>query len=171
MDLILDGPNRQSPIASVQHTRSTLAGHSAVPRGTHTAPTNANRAMRIAAQRTQGLREPISVFLGEIWQPALRIAAITLASDSAITIARFRPSKDLILVALLTPHLPFPPFAGLFWLPALQIADAPSVPRPAPYSKPRESNMLLGALGLHQHFPKNLLVHLDGGNGAFVIGF
>ena len=51
----LDGQNRQSPIASVQRTRSTLASHSAVP--------------------------------------AIRIAAITLASDSAITIARFRPSK------------------------------------------------------------------------------
>ena len=32
----LDGPNRQSPIASVQRTRSTLAGHSEVPRGTNT---------------------------------------------------------------------------------------------------------------------------------------
>ena len=29
----LDGQNRQSPIASVQRTRSTLASHSAVPRG------------------------------------------------------------------------------------------------------------------------------------------
>ena len=43
----LDGQNRQSPIASVHRTRSTLAGHSAVPHG--------NRAIRIAAQRTQGL--------------------------------------------------------------------------------------------------------------------
>ena len=47
--------NRQSPIASVQRTRSTLAGHSAVPRGTNTTRMNANRAIRIAAQRTQGL--------------------------------------------------------------------------------------------------------------------
>ena len=53
----------KSPIASVQCTRSTLAGHSAGPRGTDTTPTNANRAIRIAAQRTQGLRGPISVFL------------------------------------------------------------------------------------------------------------
>ena len=47
----LDGPNRHSPIASVQRTRSTLAGHSADPRGTNATPTNANRAIRIAAQR------------------------------------------------------------------------------------------------------------------------
>ena len=32
-------------------------------------PTSANRAIRIAAQRTQGLQGPISVFLGEIWPP------------------------------------------------------------------------------------------------------
>ena len=92
----LDGRNCQSPIASVQGTRSTLAGHSAGPRGTNTTPTNANRAIRIAAQRTQGLRGPNSVVLGgDNRQRSLviRIAAITLASDSAITIARFRPSK------------------------------------------------------------------------------
>ena len=60
----LDGQNRQSPIASVQRTRSTLAGHSAVPLGTNTTPTDANRAIRIAARRTQGLRGPNSVLLG-----------------------------------------------------------------------------------------------------------
>ena len=43
--LFLDGQNRQSPIASVQRTQSTLASHSAVPRGTPTTPTNANRAI------------------------------------------------------------------------------------------------------------------------------
>ena len=63
---ILDGPNRKSPIASVQRTRSALAGHSASPRGTNTAPTNAHRAIRIAVQRTQGLRGPNSCFYGEI---------------------------------------------------------------------------------------------------------
>ena len=50
----------------------------------------------IAAQRTQGLWGPSSVLRGEIWPQrtlAIRIAAITLASDPAITIARFRPSK------------------------------------------------------------------------------
>ena len=46
------------PIAkslSVQRTRATLASHSAGPPGTNTTPTKANRAIRIAAQRTQGL--------------------------------------------------------------------------------------------------------------------
>ena len=52
---ILDGQNRQSPIASVQRMRPTLASHSAVPRGTNTTPMNADRAIRTAAQRTQGL--------------------------------------------------------------------------------------------------------------------
>ena len=92
-----DGQNRQSPIASVQQTQSTLASHSAVPCGTNTTPTNANRAIRIAAQRTQGLRGPNSVFLRGRYDRqrtlVIRIAAITLASDSAITIARFRPAK------------------------------------------------------------------------------
>ena len=72
---VIDGQNRQSPIASVQRTRSTLASHSAVPRGTNAKWMNANRAIRIAAQWTQGLRGLISVFRGEIWQP-------TNASDS-----------------------------------------------------------------------------------------
>ena len=35
----LDEENCQSPIASVQRTQSTLASHSAVPRGTITTPT------------------------------------------------------------------------------------------------------------------------------------
>ena len=60
----LDGPNRQAPIASVQRTRSTLTSYPAGRLGTNTTPTNANRAIRIAAQRTQGLRGPNSVFLG-----------------------------------------------------------------------------------------------------------
>ena len=60
--------NRQA-IASVQLTRSTLASHSAFPRGMNVKRLNANRAMRIAAQRTQGLWGLISVFWGEIWPP------------------------------------------------------------------------------------------------------
>ena len=60
----LDGPNRQSPIASVQRTRTPLAGHCAGTRGTKTTPTHANRAISIAAQRMQGLRGPNSVFRG-----------------------------------------------------------------------------------------------------------
>ena len=51
----LDGQNRQSPIASVQRTRSTLASRTAIPRGTNVKRMNANRAIRIAGQRTQGL--------------------------------------------------------------------------------------------------------------------
>ena len=52
---VLDGQNRQSPIASVQRTQSTLADHSAIPRGTDVTRMNANRAIRIAAQPKQGL--------------------------------------------------------------------------------------------------------------------
>ena len=66
MDIALEGQNRQSPIASVQRTRSTLASHSTVPRGTNVKRMNANRAIRIAAQRTQGLSGLISVFRGKI---------------------------------------------------------------------------------------------------------
>ena len=62
-------PAQQLPSASVQRTRSTLAAHSAVPRGTNDARVNANRAIRIAAQRAQGLWGLISVFLREIWPP------------------------------------------------------------------------------------------------------
>ena len=46
----LDGQNRQSPIASVQRTRSTLAGHAADPCGTNVKRMNGNGAIRIAAQ-------------------------------------------------------------------------------------------------------------------------
>ena len=62
LNKVLDGQNRQSPIASVQRMQPTLASHAAVPRGTNTTPTNTNRAIRIAAQRTKGLRGPNSVF-------------------------------------------------------------------------------------------------------------
>ena len=94
----LDGQNRQSPIASVQRNAGqTLASHSAYPRGTNTTPMKANRAIRIAAQRTQGLRgTKFCVLRGRYDRQrmlVIRIAAITLAGDSAITLARFRPSK------------------------------------------------------------------------------
>ena len=92
----LDGQNRQSPIASVQRSRSTLASHSAI--------------------HVEGMlneRTPIARFESrrnerKVWEDsflcfrdrydrqrtlAIRIATITLASDSATTIARFRPSK------------------------------------------------------------------------------
>ena len=54
----------QSPIASVQRRRSTLAGHSAGPRGTNATPMNANRAIRIAAHERRVYEDPNSVFLG-----------------------------------------------------------------------------------------------------------
>ena len=63
-DFRLDGSSRQSPIASVQRTRLTRAGHSAVLRGTNTTPMNANRAIRIAAQRTARPMRTKSCVLG-----------------------------------------------------------------------------------------------------------
>ena len=72
----------------------------------NTTPTNTNRAIRIAAHRTQGLQGANSVVLGgrSDHQRTLvvRIAAITIASDSAITIARLRPSKERRYVSRLT---------------------------------------------------------------------
>ena len=49
MEVALDGPNRKSPIASVQRACSTLAGHSAVPSGTNVTRMNTNRAIQIGA--------------------------------------------------------------------------------------------------------------------------
>ena len=68
---------------------------------------NANRAIRIAAQRTQSLWGPNSEVLerdrfDRQRMLVIRIAAITLASDSAITIARFCPSKHVEI----PPYLP-----------------------------------------------------------------
>ena len=53
---------------------------------------NANRVIRIEAQRTDAgpMRTKILWFGGRY---VIRVAAMTLASDSVITIARFRPSK------------------------------------------------------------------------------
>ena len=61
----LRGADRQSSLASIQRTRSTLAGHSAIPHGTNVTRMNANRAIRTAKERTQGLI-PISAFSGGI---------------------------------------------------------------------------------------------------------
>ena len=88
--------NRQS--LAVQRTRSTLASHSAVPRGTNVKRMNANRAIRIAAHNERGpVRTNFCASGGGRYgrqRPlAIRIAMITLACDSAITIARFLPSK------------------------------------------------------------------------------
>ena len=49
-DESLDGPNRQSPIASVRRTRSTLTGHCAIPYGKNVTWMNANRAIRISGK-------------------------------------------------------------------------------------------------------------------------
>ena len=104
-----DGPNRQSPIASVQRTRSTPAGHSADPRGTNTTPTNANRAIRTGSATNAGsMRNKLCVFRVNYDRKrtlVIRIAAITLASDSAITLARFRPSKKVTKSDFLTPKV------------------------------------------------------------------
>ena len=58
---------------------------------------NANRAIRIARHNERKVYEDlICVFTGRYDRQRLlviRIAAITLASDSAITLERFRPSK------------------------------------------------------------------------------
>ena len=48
--LSFTGKNRQSPIASVQRTRSTPAGHSAIPHGANVKRMNANHAIQITAQ-------------------------------------------------------------------------------------------------------------------------
>ena len=68
--MILGGQNRQSPVASVQRKRSTLARHSALPRGTNVTRMNTNRAMRAAAQQTNaGSMRTNFCVLAEIWLP------------------------------------------------------------------------------------------------------
>ena len=87
----LDGQNCQSPIASVQRTRSTLASHSAVPRGT-----NVKRARSESQHSERRVYEDSFLCFGGRYDRqrtlAIRTAAITFASDSVITIARLRPS-------------------------------------------------------------------------------
>ena len=91
----------KSPIPSVQRTLPTLAGHSAVPLGTSTTPI-------YELQRTL----------------AIRIAAITLASDSAITIARFRPSKVCMCVCI---YIYIYIYISIFFVYAQEIAHTPLV--------------------------------------------
>ena len=55
----------QSPLASVQRTRSTLTGHSVTPRRTFAARMNANDAIQIAEQR-RVYEDRILCFWGEI---------------------------------------------------------------------------------------------------------
>ena len=82
-----DGPNRQSPIASVQRTRSTHTNKRQ--------SRDSNRSgMNAGSARTPPTK--FCIFRGRYDRQRtllIRIAAITLASDSAITLARFRPSK------------------------------------------------------------------------------
>ena len=91
-------------IANCQSLAFSERGYSAIPRGTNVAQMNANWVIQIAAQRTQRLWGPIPVISGGIWVPTnaivIQIAAIALASDSAITIAWFRPSKVRVLKQL-----------------------------------------------------------------------
>ena len=89
--------NRQSPIASVQRTQSTLGGHFAVPTWNEYCTNECQSRDSNRSARNAGSTRTKFCFLGELYDRqrmlALRIAAKTLASDSAITIARFRPSK------------------------------------------------------------------------------
>ena len=74
----------------------TLEGHSAVLCGTTLSRMHANRAIGIATQWTRYLEGPSSVSWGRYCCQrtlVIRIAAKTLASGSAIALARFRPSK------------------------------------------------------------------------------
>ena len=99
---ILDGRNGQSPIASVQRTRfnsrrpfcrSTWNEHYTNERQSHDSNRSATNAGVYEDQN--------SVFLGGDMTAkrtlVIRIAAIILASDSAMTLARFRPSKVRII--------------------------------------------------------------------------
>ena len=92
--LSIDGPHHQPPITSVRK-RATLADHSAIPR-----ERMLHELMPVARfeSRHNGRRAYEDSFLcfGGSYDrqrtPVVRIAAIALASDSATTIARFRPS-------------------------------------------------------------------------------
>ena len=77
--------NRPSLAFSERSQLSQAIPQFHVARETNVKRVSANRAIRIATQRTQRYDRQRKL--------AIRIAAITLASDSAITIARFRPSK------------------------------------------------------------------------------
>ena len=85
---------RQSPITSVQLTRSTLAGHPASPRGANTTPRPIAR-LEPQCHARRVYEDQILWFLGDIWPRTLviRIPAITLASDSAITLSVATPAE------------------------------------------------------------------------------
>ena len=84
----LDGPNRQAPIASVQRTLSTnvIMCYEGTP------------IVRSKSQRNEcSVSENQSLYFGGWYDRrrslVIRIALITLASDSVKTMLRFRPSK------------------------------------------------------------------------------
>ena len=85
-------------MASIHRPRSTLAGHSAVPRGTDVARMNANYAISNRSTRNaRSMRTSFCVLGGRYDRQrtrVIRIAAITLAGSSAITIAHLR--HDLV---------------------------------------------------------------------------
>ena len=105
--LSLDGPNRQSPIASVQRRRSTLADHSTGPRSFHTNERHLGDSNH-SATSARSKRTKFCVFRGRYDRQrtlVIRIAATTLASDSALTLARFRPSKLRRQAAIITANV------------------------------------------------------------------
>ena len=94
---ILDGQNRQSPLASGQRTQATLTDHSAVSMWNEcsTNERQSHDSNRSATKRKVSKDQCLSSKERYDRQQTsvIRIAAITLASGAAI-IARFRPSKD-----------------------------------------------------------------------------
>ena len=90
LNRILDGPNRQSLAFSERSQVSQAILQVHVEQILH-------QRTPIARFESQGLQGPNSALKGRSDRQrklVLRITAITLASDSAITLARFRPSKD-----------------------------------------------------------------------------
>ena len=92
----LSRQNCQSPISSVQRTQSTLADHCAIPRGTSA---NERQSRDSNRSTTSKVCEDQSLCFGRRYdrQRTLLIRiAITLTSDSAITIVQFRPSNIIL---------------------------------------------------------------------------
>ena len=93
----LDGENRQSPIASVQ--RSQVNSHKPFCSSTwdkYYTNERQSRDSNRSATNAGSTSTKFCVFRGQYDRQrtlVFRIAAVTLASYSAITIARFRPSK------------------------------------------------------------------------------
>ena len=86
------------------HCQSTLARHSAIPRGTNVARMHANHVIQMGAQRTQSLSGPFLCFFGGGMTANERQCSNrrdnSRSCDSATTTARFRPSKVTTLELL-----------------------------------------------------------------------